>query len=97
MRSTGSARSAPPANLAIHTCRPLEPGCLRRSQGDVSKTVTKGYGAVGRAMERVVERSNERRVQSVRCEYENGAICAGSAPSAAGRAYGKEKVYGSIP
>jgi hypothetical protein len=25
------------------------------------------------------------------------AICAGRAPGAVGRAYGKEKVYGSIP
>jgi len=33
------------------------------------QTVTKGYGSIGRAMERVVERSNERRVQSVQCEH----------------------------
>jgi hypothetical protein len=41
--------------------------------------------------------SGERRVQSAHCEHCCGAVRAGRAPGAAGRAYGKEKVYGSIP
>jgi len=64
-RSTGSGRSAPPANLAIHACRPWNQGASAARKGMWANRVTKGYGSTGRAM----ERSNERRVQSVQCEH----------------------------
>jgi len=48
-------------------------------------------------MEPVVERRSERRVQSAHREHFSRTIRAGRALGAPGRAYGKEKVYGSIP
>jgi len=41
--------------------------------------------------------SSEHRVQSAHREHCKGAIRAGRALGAPSRAYGKEKVYGSIP
>jgi hypothetical protein len=70
MRSTGPARSAPPADLS-GDCGVLswERGASRRPMGSPSaKPVTQRYDLSAMPVERVVERQREHRVHSGRCE-----------------------------
>ena len=67
--STGSGRSPPPADLAIHTCRPWNQGASAVRKGMCTNRLLRVMATSAGPWNESWNVSSERRVQSVQCEH----------------------------